>query len=342
MPIKDCPVNKTEAAAVYDGIVEKLRWMYARMSLIREFEERLKWLVETGAPVGPVHYYVGEEAVAVGACAALEPHDWIASTHRGHGHCIAKGVAVAPMMAELFGKVTGTNRGKGGSMHITDITQYILGVNPINGAGVAHALGAALCAKVRKTQQVTLAFFGEGAAGVGTVHECMNMASIWNLPVIFVCENNGYAQTTPVEYGCAAKTIADRGVAYNMPGMVVDGQDVIAVWEAAKTAVTRAREGHGPSLLECKTYRYYGHHQGDDTSRYRLESEEKEARGRDCLEHFRNRMQSEGPLSLAELEELDALNKRLLDDAVEFAKSSPLPDSTELFSNVYPDEPGDL
>src|SRR5579859_6979744 len=152
---------------------DTLRWMYERMSLIRQFEERLKWLVETGVPVGPVHSYAGQEAVAVGVCAALEETDWIASTHRGHGHCIAKGVSVVPMMAELFGKVTGTNRGKGGSMHITDIQKGILGVNPIIGAGVAHALGAGLSAKVRKSRDVAVAFFGEGAAGIGTLHECM-------------------------------------------------------------------------------------------------------------------------------------------------------------------------
>src|SRR5436305_1437494 len=158
---------------------EKLRWMYQCMSLIRQFEERLKWLVETGVPVGAVHYYIGQEAVAAGVCAALQPADWIASNHRGHGHCIAKGVDVAPMMAELFGKVTGTNRGKGGSMHITDIEKGILGVNPIVGASVAHALGAALSAKVRKTSQVAIAFFGEGGANIGITHECLNMAAIW-------------------------------------------------------------------------------------------------------------------------------------------------------------------
>ena len=240
--------------------------MLERLTLIREFEERLKWLVENGVPVGAVHLYIGQEAVAVGTCAALRGDDWIASTHRGHGHCIAKGVDVRAMMAELYGKATGTNRGKGGSMHITDITKGVLGVNPIVGAGAAHAIGAGLSAKVRKTDQVCAAFFGEGAAGIGTLHEAMNMAAIWKLGVLFVCENNGYAQATPVEYALAIQNIADRAASYNMPGEVVDGQDVVAVYDAVQRAVARARSGAGPSLIECKTYRYYGHHQGDDSS----------------------------------------------------------------------------
>ena len=309
--------------------------MYERMSLIRQFEERLKWLVETGVPVGAVHYYIGQEAVAAGVCAALEADDWIASNHRGHGHCIAKGVEVAPMMAELFGKVTGTNRGKGGSMHITDITKGILGVNPIVGASVGHALGAAISSKVRKTTQVAVAFFGEGGAGIGITHECMNMASIWKLPVIFVCENNGYAQATPVEYASSTTNIAGRAAGYNMPGVTVDGQDVVAVWEVAQTAVKRAREGEGPTLIEAKTYRYFGHHQGDDTLRYRLKEEEQAARDRDCLKQFREAMEKEGPLKLSDLDAIDAQNKKLLDDAVEFAKSSPLPEAHELYTDVY-------
>jgi TPP-dependent pyruvate/acetoin dehydrogenase alpha subunit len=313
----------------------KLRWMYERMSLIRHFEERLKWLVETGVPVGAVHYYIGQEAVATGVCAALEQEDWIASNHRGHGHCIAKGVDVAPMMAELFGKVTGTNRGKGGSMHITDITKGILGVNPIVGASVAHALGAALSAKVRKTRQVAVAFFGEGGANIGITHECMNMAAIWKLPIIFVCENNGYAQATPVEYASSILNISERASGYQMPGVTVDGQDPVVVWEAAEAAVQRARAGEGPSFIEAKTYRYYGHHQGDDPLRYRLADEEKAARERDCVKRFREKMEKEGPLKLDELDAIDAQNKQLLNDAVEFAKASKVPGPEELYTDVY-------
>jgi TPP-dependent pyruvate/acetoin dehydrogenase alpha subunit len=310
--------------------------MYEHMSLIRQFEERLKRLVETGVPVGAVHYYVGQEAIAVGVCAALEPQDWIASTHRGHGHCIAKGVAVEPMMAELFGKSTGTNRGKGGSMHITDITKRVLGVNPIVGAGVAHGVGAALSAKVRKAKEVTVAFFGDGAAAIGVLHESMNMAAIWKLPIVFVCENNGYAQATPVEYALSSPHIVERAPAYGMPGVTADGQDAIAVWAAADEAVARARRGEGPTLIECKTYRYYGHHQSDDTLRYRTAAEEKTARERDCLIRFREQMKANGPLPLAQLDRIDAANKKRLDEAVEFAKNSPLPEPGELYTDVYP------
>jgi len=310
--------------------------MYTSMSLIRQFEERLKWLVETGVPVGAVHYYIGQEAVAAGVCAALESDDWAASTHRGHGHCIAKGVDVRPMMAELFGKVTGTNRGKGGSMHITDITRGILGVNPIVGAGVAHAVGAALSSKVRGTKQVAVAFFGDGAAQIGTLHESMNMAAIWKLPVVFVCENNGYAQATPFEYASSVAQVAERGAAYGMPGEVVDGQNVVAVWRAAMAAVERARAGEGPSLIECMTYRYFGHHQGDETKRYRLAEEEAAARARDCLKIFREEMTAFGPLSAAQLDERDEHNRELLDEAVEFARESPVPGPEDLLTDVYP------
>jgi pyruvate dehydrogenase E1 component alpha subunit len=314
---------------------EQLLWMYERMSLIREFEERLKLLVERGMPVGASHYYVGEEAVAVGVCAALQPTDWIASTHRGHGHCIAKGVDVRPMMAELFGKGGGTNRGKGGSMHITDLSKGMLGVNPILGMGAPHAVGAAITARVKGTDQVAATFFGDGAASIGAIHEAMNMAAIWKLPVLFVCENNGYAQSTPVEYAVSVRDIAVRGQSYSMPGVVVDGQDVLAVWRAADTAVKRARLGQGPSLIECKTYRYYGHYSGDDAHRYRTVEEEQAARERDCLERFREQTLASGLLSAAELVALDDLNRTRLDEAIAFAEASPLPDRSELTTDVY-------
>ena len=314
---------------------EQLLWMYERMTLIREFEERLKWLVETGVPVGAVHYYTGQEACAVGVCAALEPSDWIASTHRGHGHCIAKGVEVHRMMAELYGKTTGSNRGKGGSMHITDVRVGMLGVNPIVGMGATHAVGAALSAKVRKTKQVAASFFGEGAAGIGALHEAMNLAAIWKLPVVFVCENNGYAQSTPVEYALSVPRVADRAAAYNMPGVTVDGQDVLAVREAAVTAVERARAGQGPSLIECMTYRYYGHHQGDDTQRYRSKAEEEEARSRDCIRTFREQLRGQGSVRQEELDAIDEANRKKIDEAVAFAETSPLPQPADLFTHVY-------
>jgi acetoin:2,6-dichlorophenolindophenol oxidoreductase subunit alpha len=313
----------------------QLLWMYEHMTLIREFEERLKWLVETGVPVGAVHYYTGQEACAVGVCAALEPSDWIASTHRGHGHCIAKGVEVHRMMAELYGKVTGTNRGKGGSMHITDVRVGMLGVNPIVGMGATHAVGAALSAKVRHTSQVAVAFFGEGAASFGALHEAMNLGAIWKLPVIFVCENNRYSQSTPVEYAVAATNIADRAAAYQMPGVTVDGQDVMAVWRAAVEAVERARSGAGPSLIECKTYRYYGHHQGDDTRRYRTKVEEEAAKDRDCIKRFREQVLRDSLLTVEELDAIDKRNKEKIDLAVIFAEQSPVPAPAELYTDVF-------
>jgi acetoin:2,6-dichlorophenolindophenol oxidoreductase subunit alpha len=314
---------------------ETLVWMYERMALIREFEERLKWLVETGVPAGAVHFYVGQEAVAAGVCAALRPSDWIASTHRGHGHCIAKGVDVRPMMAEIYGKVTGTNRGKGGSMHITDVRVGMLGVNPIVGMGVTHAVGAGLSAKVRKTDQVVAAFFGEGAASIGALHEALNLGAIWALPVVFVCENNGYAQATPAEYALAVPNVGDRAIAYGMPGTIVDGQDIFAVYSAVEQAVRRARSGDGPSLIECKTYRYYGHHQSDETHRYRTETEERDARQRDPLRLFRERVLRDGLLEEAELDRIDAQSRAALDEAVAFAEASPLPERDELYSHVY-------
>ena len=190
--------------------------MYERMVLIRAFEDRVKALVDGGIAFGAAHYYVGEEAVAVGVCTALQPDDWIASTHRGHGHCIAKGMAVAPMMAELYGKASGANRGKGGSMHITDVRVGMLGVNPIVGAGIPHAVGAALSAKVRGTGQVAATFFGDGGANIGACHEAINLAAVWNVPCVFVCENNGYAQSTPVEYSTAGE-VWKRAAGYGLP-----------------------------------------------------------------------------------------------------------------------------
>ena len=331
---RELPSSRAESAGPKPGR-NQLLWMYEHMTLIREFEERLKWLVETGVPVGAVHYYTGQEACAVGVCAALETSDWIASTHRGHGHCIAKGVEVHRMMAELYGKITGTNRGKGGSMHITDVRAGMLGVNPIVGMGATHAVGAALSAKVRHTSQVAVAFFGEGAASFGALHEAMNLAAIWKLPVVFVCENNRYSQSTPVEYAVAATNIADRAAAYRMPGVTVDGQDVIAVCTAAVEAVQRARSGAGPSLIECQTYRYYGHHQGDDTRRYRTKEEEDAARERDCIKHFREQVLGDGSLDAEELDAIDKKNKEKIDLAVIFAEQSPLPQPAELYTDVY-------
>ncbi len=307
--------------------------MYERMVLIRDFEDRVKALVEGGIAFGAAHYYVGEEAVAVGVCTALRPDDWIASTHRGHGHCIAKGMAVAPMMAELYGKASGANRGKGGSMHITDVRVGMLGVNPIVGAGIPHAVGAALSAKVRGTGQVAVTFFGDGGSNIGACHEAINLAAVWNVPCVFVCENNGYAQSTPVEYSTAGE-VWKRAAGYGLPGEKVDGQDVFAMYEATARAVERARAGAGPSLIEARTYRYYGHSAGDDGTAYRLASEIEAARARDCIARFRQEVIAADLLDAADLEAIDDQVAADVDEAVAAAEAAPFPAANELTTEV--------
>jgi pyruvate dehydrogenase E1 component alpha subunit len=307
--------------------------MYERMVLIRAFEDRVKALVDGGIAFGAAHYYVGEEAVAVGVCTALHPDDWIASTHRGHGHCIAKGMAVAPMMAELYGKASGANRGKGGSMHITDVRLGMLGVNPIVGAGIPHAVGAALSAKVRGTGQVAVTFFGDGGSNIGACHEAINLAAVWNVPCVFVCENNGYAQSTPVEYSTAGE-VWKRAAGYGLPGEKVDGQDVFAMYEATARAVERARSGGGPSLIEARTYRYYGHSAGDDGTAYRLASEIEAARARDCIARFRQEVIEGALLTAADLAAIDARTAAAVDEAVAAAEAAPFPAANELTTEV--------
>jgi 2-oxoisovalerate dehydrogenase E1 component len=320
----------------------KLLWLYERMVLIRTFEERFKGLVEAGRPLGSGHLYVGQEAVAVGVCAALNQDDWIASTHRGHGHCIAKGVEPRRMMAELYGKATGSNKGKGGSMHITDISVGMLGVNPIVGGGIPHAVGAALAAKVRGTNQVAATFFGDGASSIGMFHESINLAAVWMLPVVFVCENNGYAESTSYEYSVAGHDVAARAAGYGIPGVQVDGMDVFAVYEAASQAVDRARRGLGPSLIEAKTYRFYGHFLGDDPKRYRTAEEEAEYRARDPIAQFRKRVAASGVLAESELDAVDRRVHDVVEEAVDFAESSPLPDPAEVLTEVLPPAPPDV
>ncbi len=305
--------------------------MLEHMLLIRAFEERIAALRQSGALQGSAHLYVGQEAVAVGVCARLNRDDYVASTHRGHGHAIAKGVDPKRMMAELYGRSTGTNKGKGGSMHIADTSVGMLGATGIVGAGTPLALGAALSAQKRGTQQVAVAFFGDGAMGQGTVYECLNMAAIWKLPLIFVCENNGYAESTPAEYALSTPDLAERAAAFKMPAFVVDGQDVLDVFAHAGAAVKRARTGEGPTFLECKTYRYYGHFLGDDPHRYRTVEEETHYRGRDCIQSL---LEAAG-VDAAETEQLQQAVEARIDDAVRFAESSPLPERSELTTEVY-------
>jgi TPP-dependent pyruvate/acetoin dehydrogenase alpha subunit len=313
---------------------DKLSWIYERMRLIREFENRAAELFAQGKVPGFVHLYAGEEAIAVGVCALLSDSDYITSTHRGHGHCIAKGVDVKEMMCELYGKKNGSCNGKGGSMHIADVDKGMLGANGIVGAGGPLACGAGLTAKIKETDQVTVCFFGDGAAEQGTMHESMNLASIWKLPVVFVCENNGYAQTTPLCYHCAAEDVADRATAYNMPGFALDGTDLFAVHEAADEAISRARRGEGPTLIECKAFRYYGHFEGDNLSYY-TEEEQAEQKARDPIDKFIKRVVDRKLISTEKLEEIDARVTAVIDEAVQLAEDSPYPEVDQVMTDVY-------
>jgi pyruvate dehydrogenase E1 component alpha subunit len=303
---------------------ETLILMYERMLKIRHFENRVKELFAAGEMPGFVHLYIGQEAVAVGACAALGADDTITSTHRGHGHIIAKGAEPKYMMAELYGKATGYNKGKGGSQHIAWPGLGILGANGIVGAGIPIATGAAMSARLRKSGQVTIAFFGDGASNEGSFHEALNIASAFNLPVVYVCENNLYAVGTRQSRVRKTEDIADRAAGYSMPGLVVDGNDVIAVYEAAKAAVDRARVGGGPTLIECKTYRWRTHFEGEPDT-YRPPEEVEAWMKRDPIPRYRQLLIEQGVVSAREADEIERRVVQELDEAVEFARQSPLP-----------------
>jgi len=310
---------------------------YRKMRQIREFEERLHKEFATGDIPGFVHLYSGEEAVAVGFCEHLNSKDKISSTHRGHGHCIAKGVDIMAMMAEIYGKKTGACGGKGGSMHIADLDLGMLGANGIVGAGPPLACGAGLAAKLRKDGSVSVVFFGDGAANQGTNFESMNLAVTLNLPVVFVLENNGYAESTSPKYSAKVGTenISDRARGFGMPAITVDGNDFSAVYEAAAEAIARARKGGGPSFVECKTLRYYGHFEGDAQT-YRPKDEVKNARlQNDALRRFAEMVTSAGLLEQSELEAIDKEVLSLIDKAVMEAKSAPAPDVEDLLKDVY-------
>jgi pyruvate dehydrogenase E1 component alpha subunit len=313
---------------------EQMIQFYTTMVTIRKFEEKAAELFAEGKMPGFVHLYAGEEAIAVGVCAHLTNRDFITSTHRGHGHCIAKGVDVKAMMAELYAKATGACKGKGGSMHIADVDKGMLGANGIVGAGGPLACGSGLTAKTLGTDQVSVCFFGDGAAEQGTMHEAMNLACCWQLPVVFVCENNGYAETTPWNYHCAAQNISDRGVAYDMPGVMVDGSDFFATYEAAGEAIRRARNGEGPSLIECRGFRYFGHFQGDSML-YFTDEEKERNRARDPIEIFKKRGLERGLLAEADLAEIDGKVSAMIDEAVRYAEESPYPEPGELHTDVY-------
>jgi acetoin:2,6-dichlorophenolindophenol oxidoreductase subunit alpha len=303
---------------------ETLLLMYRRMLKVRYFEDRVKDLFAAGEMPGFVHLYLGQEAVAVGACAALRDDDYITSTHRGHGHIIAKGGDLKRMMAELYGKATGYNKGKGGSMHIADPSLGILGANGIVGAGLPIATGAALSAKLRKSGQVAVCFFGDGASNQGTFHEAINIAAAFDLPAVYVCENNLYAVGTRQSKVRKVEDIADRGIGYAIPGLAVDGNDVIAVYEACKAAVDRARAGQGPTIVECKTYRWRAHFEGEPDN-YRPPEEVQAWMEREPIAPYRKLLVGQGVLTEAEADEIGVQVRKELDEAVEFARQSPLP-----------------
>lgn len=310
--------------------------LYRRMSTIRQFEEKVGELFLAGEIPGFVHLYIGEEAIGTGVCAHLNSDDYITSTHRGHGHCIAKGAKVKPMMAEIFGKATGYCKGKGGSMHIADFSVGMLGANGVVGGGINLAVGAALAAKMKKTGQIAVTFFGDGASNRGTVHEGMNMAAIWNLPVVFVCENNQYASTTPCGYGVSVSDLSVRAQGYGMPGVTVkEGNDVFAVYEAMQKAAEHARSGKGPYMLEFKTYRIKGHYVGDPEL-YRTKQEVQEHfENNDPLKNFAKTVLAKKWLSQTDLDAVRASVMSEITEAVDAARTDPYPAESELYNDYY-------
>ena len=309
-------------------------WMYEKMFTIRRFEEQASREADAGKLRG-IHSSIGQEAVPTGVCAHLRDEDFVLGTHRSHHHCIAKGVDLNEMMAELFGKSTGTGNGKGGTMHIADINKGMLGANGIVGSNIPVATGVALTAKVKGTDNVSVVFFGDGASSKGALHAAMNLASIWKLPVLFVCENNRYAESTPFEYSVAGGSVSNRADGYGIPGVTVDGQAVLDVFEVAKEAVGRARAGEGPTLIEAQTYRYLGHAGHDDPLTYRSEEEQEYYMNRDCIVTFKKYILDS---SLADEDELAQIEKNCdsaIATSVKFADDSPYPSDDALMEDVY-------
>lgn len=307
-----------------------------QMLLIRRFEEKVKEIYMQGIIKGMLHLCIGQEAVAVGAMSVLNKDDHIVSTHRGHGHFIAKGADVRLMMAELYGKKTGYCKGKGGSMHIADIDLGHLGANGIVGAGMPIAAGAAMAFKdIKHTKQIVLCFFGDGALNIGEFHESLNLAGLWKLPVVYICENNHYAISSRVTRTCAVTDIAKRAESYDMPGSTVDGMDVLAVQAEVRKAVARARDGNGPSLVVCQTYRFLGHGRNPDCRVYRTEEEEREWKARCPVESFQAKLLADKTLTRKDVEKMEARVTGLVDAAVKFADESPYPDAADLEADIY-------
>lgn len=315
--------------------VEDLLDAYRTMKTIREFEDRVHVEFAKGGIPGFVHLYAGEEASATGICRHLKESDAIASNHRGHGHCIAKGVDPIGMMAEIYGKKTGTCHGKGGSMHIADLDAGMMGANGIVGGGPPLVCGAALAAKMQGNGGVAVAFFGDGASNQGTTFEALNLATVWRLPCIFVAENNGYAEATDARFSVSCKNIADRAEGFGMPGVIVDGHDFFAVNEAMSEATERARNGGGPTLIECKLDRFFGHFEGDNQN-YRPKDEVKNLReNKDCIKRFASTVTTDTSISADDLAQIDAEVQALIDDAVAQAVAAPEPTAADLTTDVY-------
>ena len=325
-------IGQTVAPAVDIPNETKLE-MHRRMLRIRHFEDFVKEFMDAAEMVGGAHLSVGQEGAIVGACMVLRDDDYMVGTHRSHGHPIAKGAPIKPLMAELLGRRTGINKGKGGSMHLADFKIGSLGETSIVASGLPIAVGGGLSAKLRGTDQVSLAFFGDGAVQEGAFHESLNLAAIWKLPVIFYCENNQYGMTTSFEEVSAVPNVADRAAAYGMPGIIVDGQDVVACFQVTQHAVQRARAGEGPSLIEAKTHRLTSH--SYRVREHRPVSEIEAARERDPIALFRAELLSTGVTSVSDLAEMEAEIEQEMREGAAFARASELPDPSEAFTDIY-------
>ncbi|MCG1085567.1 thiamine pyrophosphate-dependent dehydrogenase E1 component subunit alpha [Staphylococcus epidermidis] len=311
---------------------EQARWIYKTMNEIRSFEEKIHKIFSVGRIPGFVHLYVGEEAVATGVMSQLSDDDYITSTHRGHGHAIAKGCDLNGMMAEIMGKRDGLGHGKGGSMHVAEIDKGMLGANGIVSGGFGLAIGASISIINQGKDNVAVCFFGDGAANEGNFHEGLNFASILDLPVLFICENNQFAEGTTHDYASASETIAERAAAYNMPGVRVDGMDVVEVYKATQEAVERAKKGEGPTLIECDTYRKYGHFEGDEQ---KVKSPDDRNADKNATVEFRKRAIEENWLTEKEADEIEKAAEQAVEDAVKFAEESELPDEDSLYKDVF-------
>jgi TPP-dependent pyruvate/acetoin dehydrogenase alpha subunit len=314
---------------------EELKTLYRKMLTIRRFEERAIKELEAGNVYGFIHSYIGQEAIAVGVCAHLRIDDRIVSNHRGHGHCIAKGADMRYMMAEIFGKKTGYCKGKGGSMHIADFKIGMLGANGIVGAGLPIATGSAIAAQLEEKDSISVVFFGDGAVGEGEFHESLNLASIWNLPIVFVCENNMYGVNTPTSYSMAAENVADRAAAYSMPGVTADGNDIFKVYETAREAVRRARAGEGPSLIEFKTYRWRAHFEGGGMPDLRPKDELEEWKKKCPVAFMERQLINMGIMTPDELKQLDSEIMSHVQEAVDFAVQSPEPAPEDAMEDIF-------